>query len=89
MHVAVNELEPTAVVVEPIAVRAETAAAMIGVSKGYLAVLRSKGGGPPFTYLTEALVVYPVEPLRAWIKSKPVHRSTSDPGRPYEEAVGA
>ena len=66
-----REEEPThVVVVEPIAVREDLAALMIGVAEETLSSWRKLRTGPPFRKAGGA-VIYLVEELRVWANSCP------------------
>jgi hypothetical protein len=67
-----REEEPTrVVVVEPISVREDIAALMIGLDEETLRGWRKLRTGPPFRKAGRKVVLYMVEELREWVKSCP------------------
>ena len=56
--------------------RSSDAAEYLGLQKTTLAVLRTKGGGPPFTKLGR-LIFYDLHDLDAWIRARK-YKSTAD-----------
>ena len=66
-----REEEPSrVVVVEPMAVREDIMALMLGLSADTLSAWRKLKEGPPYRKLGGA-VVYVVEEVRAWVKAQP------------------
>jgi predicted DNA-binding transcriptional regulator AlpA len=69
---AAQEDEPSrVVVVEPIAVREDVAAQLVGLDGETLRYWRKQRKGPPYRKLGSA-VVYEVAELRAWVQEQPL-----------------
>lgn len=47
-------------------VKPDEAARILGISRGMLATLRARGGGPAFSKPTARIVLYEVRNLEAW-----------------------
>lgn len=57
--------------------RANAAAAYLGLSKSTLAKMRLRGDGPPFAKLGSRVVVYDTRDLDTWVNERKL-RSTSE-----------